>query len=632
MSREQEEEQCSNRLKDLDKRLRELRKKRKLLDAEIAVHIANGGSGKNRVRGAELYDQERSLDWQFHCVELERKAASQALKRAKRGGKWVPQFDENWRALAGVKQRTDIYSSQIRWAGTDKHVHVGQTREVIRQAAYIGPHRLKCWAWDDVEMTHYQAINLDVDGTVSVEKCREILNGIDPAFLVGNELEPGVFSRPHLWINLAFPVKAAPKSKKDWYFRRLLEELCTVIAARFVQAGIECSADIKVVAKNPDHPGWGCFVGNQTAWNLRDLRAALGIPVNFWVTSEEINADVDGFNNFSRPVDFSAKIVDLHAAREVLRNARVNNSIPLAQQGDGRNHRIFNGLRIATYEYCNEKRSYVELMSFCEEVAQQLNAQESPSLDEREVKHIVRSVARFCTNKSFVKPKNRGAAADLVVGVKLKKERQKRGALYANAKKTQVNFERIQTAKSELGDSATKKGIAKLLELSLNTVKKYWDLDNVDHLEAVQEVAQMRVRKIAQLSDYREPTVGSGGVNQVPSEDVVMGVSHGSSAPGEYAEACVVNYPSLTEVGSEPAGETVWYDYDDIEREHRLTSISSYYKGLGAVRVSFESDDQIRARFVRLARLAGDLSSDSEDLPDVYEAAMYDELRELRRA
>ncbi|MGX9856963.1 primase C-terminal domain-containing protein (plasmid) [Limimaricola variabilis] len=312
----------------------------------------------------------------------------------------------------------------------------------------------------------HNALTFDIDCNNGVAAFLELFEdtGIHFSMLVGEpftdedimaDLERGGYGqhglkRLHATILLE---RGVPECDRRAYY--LLKVIYHNICERLRQYGAAVDRGQKVSTKNPESPRWAVISGTRKKTSLYELAALLEL-------------DVEEYKKMPRQYR-----QDLSWAR---RGAQED------ADATGRNCGAWEACRWIAYQSWSSFRSeerFIEHMILEVNEHNQLHNAHNP-MSVSECQSIARSIARW-TWKHQPDPatyKNRGAAREYMHAGNSRKRRQAIGALYANSKQVEANAKKISAAREFMksqGEVPTKKGVARLTELSVNTVRAHWD-------------------------------------------------------------------------------------------------------------------------------------------------------------
>ncbi|MGY6549509.1 MAG: hypothetical protein ACXIU7_10970 [Roseinatronobacter sp.] len=269
-----------------------------------------------------------------------------------------------------------------------------------------------------------------------------------PAWFCGKWSAVGL-NRAHIIIKLKFPVR-----KKRGRALRLYEAVYSEIARRLEEQGLVVDGMIKPITKNPDSTIWDTVMADpDREWSLYELALLL---------------ELDPEGKDDRCEDRIAINRDYHM---------FDNSFEVEK----RNCSTFDNVRFQAYAFKAKCSREQELQTFCYLKACEHNLTFAVGLPDSELRTISNSIAKWTWGNYYgqgLKPKNRGAAADIIpVGASIS-EKQSIGATYSATKKREKTFKLVQDAKLELLTSntpITKKAVSRLTKLSIKTVRAAWE-------------------------------------------------------------------------------------------------------------------------------------------------------------
>ena len=332
------------------------------------------------------------------------------------------------------------------------------------------------WHYKYIQIDNRNAHNsivLDVDDGDASAAIQQLPTDVRPNYLVGRYMTSCAWSgrriiRPHVVFHLKYPVRKS--SQKEM---RLFNIIRSELISRFQKFGCKVDQNIPITSKNP------C-----SDWQVKTYGDYF--EHKKWTLSELI------------------KLLDISAEHDA-RNKYANNIIkyPLKKQISGRNCELFENLRFEGYRLGEQTSNFEEIYGQLIDIAVSYNAEHFKNnlLDFSEIKNIVKSIAKYCANNSVyvlksIDSKRRSAAGNFINPEDSLKTRQSVGAKYSRLQHAMKTKKKLLDALQGL-KNPTKKGLAKISGVSLNTVKKYWDeLVNgghevnhsvIDQLEAVRK-------------------------------------------------------------------------------------------------------------------------------------------------
>jgi hypothetical protein len=342
------------------------------------------------------------------------------------------------------------------------------------------------------------AIIIDIDSNVTADAILSVLPpNLRPTSIIGlkrKRKDKVYFERPHVRFNLRTPVKKDSIKQLNW-----LKSITAEIQRLISHVATVDSQTPAYVTKNPLSGKWDFETFNEYAfkeYDLKELSQILDLKntCNFYDKSCTKNKNVV-VSLFSTPAKSKKKAKTAE---------------------ESRNCEIFNTVRFQSYNMKYKVSSYHHLYDFVVNACHEMNDEYREPLSSSEVKAIARSISYWTWNKytGSGDVKNRGAARKYINDDDDIRKRQQKGAYYSHKVRTSKAIEAIAKAISEAKKKnirITKKIISEMSEVSLTSVKKYWNEAQSDNVICITDSD----RKLADLPSNYEI---QKGVAMVSSE------------------------------------------------------------------------------------------------------------------
>lgn len=310
--------------------------------------------------------------------------------------------------------------------------------------------------WDSVEQCIDFFRQLAHDGRIACE----------PHFLVGLRLPNGQFIRPHaIWMlpygSAVFnePSKAGFKRAPVDLYHSVYYGLCNALLDAGADAGAPAASQ---QVKNPLSPEWFTVCPQDTHFpDLSEHAEYL-----------ELGHNRESLTRQSAAVQSGMSIEQSNGLFNYLQKAAYGIMSSWHFAGDPEFARNRSEGRLGAIS----DRLHIEL----ERAVGQSDLR--PSKKDGNVQYLIASVANYAASKwnpeKLITKRNRGAAMHLVQGMKSLSDRQSAGARYAATQKTDRVMATLKATIQKLqadGVELTKTMVARLSNISRQTVHKYWD-------------------------------------------------------------------------------------------------------------------------------------------------------------
>lgn len=398
--------------------------------------------------------------------ERARDARSQLKRQRNREDK--RQQDLVIKEAFGIKLPYEWLSAFLRGAGDDKRVRVIEKRQLMsfsRVDANICNGMGRRLA--------LKFMMFDIDSDLSVSEFAST-TGVAPTFFVGKLLPDGKMQRPHAIIELQYPVKipAGTFNREFAWFERLYD----LMFERLHEAGVDVDYGQKTTFKNPDFDEWDVQEANCGARTLRQLQ-------------DEIDAHGETLSFFAKSVE------PVSGLPEVARHKRQKKFDFKDADFAGRNEALFHTVRHAIMaDWANIAHGDVHSVSLG--LLEDLNLKCGYGLRPSELKGIAKSHAKFFARyrgraNPHRKPRNEGAAKDLILWSMTKRERQAIGAHYTHGLCSKRTLELVQSHK-RAHPGVTISATARALGIDRKTARKYFDVESAEQLAAMRKIRELR--------------------------------------------------------------------------------------------------------------------------------------------
>ncbi len=389
--------------------------------------------------------------------------------------------------------RTD-YLPRFGWTAGDDKIVKKRTKHEAVHYEYLEMHRSKYLR---------DCIIIDIDGPVSQQKLIDA--GIpEPATYTGRRAacdtadfnETGFSDRPHLVWWLRYPARfpkqnmtkeaLASAQKQQSFYDDVRGRLITKLES----IGLNVDHNDPIVTKNPAHENWFTIVGDLSARTLSELKQDIG-----HVDKPVFNSDLP-----------------LNRRRNQSVFAQVSKGFRQDKALEGRASMLFESIRHLAYAYKSQASSEEDLFRYTLEQSEQFDAQNNANdpLSYSEIRSAAKSISNWTWNRysGAGDDKDRGVCArkGLISDAMSMKQKQKIGGQYAAQKNARSTKERVLEACQEALEAGSKiviSRLAKELEISRNTLKKYMpDAAKIEALHA----GRPTCRKMVKTVSIRVPT------------------------------------------------------------------------------------------------------------------------------
>ena len=292
-------------------------------------------------------------------------------------------------------------------------------------------------------------ITIDVDHDNAVFAAYDA-NIVEPTFIVKNKYKN--YGRAHLHYDLKVPV-----CRSDNANRHPMQYLASIESALIKALGGD-QGYVGLVTKNPLSSEYECLVGEGKSYTLEEL----------------------------------AECLELEQVQSKWRKKKREESRGYL----GRNCDVFDDLRFWAYDRVSDARdsqSYATWFDRVAEEADNLNKHQVPMLDDRELKAIVKSVARWTWDKYTGQGSGCKRGRDTLKNSLLTddKDKQVLSAIETNKQRKKNTDDAIDKAIAYLKEKETKitqKTVAMASGVGIATVKRKWSGIKVTHLASVKKV------------------------------------------------------------------------------------------------------------------------------------------------
>lgn len=418
-------------------------------------------------------------------------------------------YTKAMKANLGVSLPVEWMSRFARVAEKDKKAQIYFKRHSFYMP-YIDVNILTQLSAKNYQRTRYLTMMFDIDSDFSVEQWNELFQKLPFGWITGKDLGKMLFQRPHILLPLKYSIPVEPKDDRGRTDLARFERIQHHIVEKLRSAGVKIDAGQKTVTKNPDSDAWDSTISRTEGWTLKEMEKALGIERGSRLASGPGSFLSRKFGGGSHP---KVSLMKLGSSSQTSGNMNrtpvfggnvVHIFKPESANPHSRNCALFDDVRVKAYNYyrTGERKSLYEMNAYCLSVARNLNVQYPVPLKSYEVKSIAKSIARFCVNKLSLRSdtKNRGAAHEYILPFFSGEMKRSIGARYTHSVVSTKNYRAVADFRAANPD-ASHRDACKSLNLSRNTVRKYWNIKSAGDLKSLKKLAALKATVSSFLGD-----------------------------------------------------------------------------------------------------------------------------------